>query len=62
MWRRRCACWEAINVSKLLTIVYLLELIAGAKEFNLGFSGMSMTPEQMTSNLKVRTRRCESRT
>ncbi|KNG46059.1 integral membrane protein [Stemphylium lycopersici] len=44
--------WTMIGAA-LLTIVYLLELIAGAKEFNLGFSGMSMTPEQVTSNLKL---------
>lgn len=31
----------------------MLEVVAGAKEFKSGFSGMSMTPQQMKSNLKV---------
>jgi hypothetical protein len=30
-----------------------MELIAGAKEFKLGFSGMRLTPEEMASNIKV---------
>jgi hypothetical protein len=34
-------------------MVFLLELIVGAKEFKLGFSGMDLTPEQMVSNIKV---------
>jgi hypothetical protein len=34
-------------------MVFLLELIVGAKEFKAGFSGMSITPEQMASNIKV---------
>jgi hypothetical protein len=36
-----------------LTIVFLLELIAGAAEFKLGFSGMRLTPAEMVSNIKV---------
>ncbi|CAO2652639.1 Nn.00g009220.m01.CDS01 [Neocucurbitaria sp. VM-36] len=44
--------WTMIAAATL-TIVFLLELIAGAKEFKAGFSGMSITPEQMISNLKL---------
>jgi hypothetical protein len=36
-----------------LTMVFLLELIVGAKEFKAGFSGMSITTELMASNMKV---------
>jgi len=36
-----------------LTIVLMLELIAGAKEFKLGFSAMNLSEEQMASSLKV---------
>jgi hypothetical protein len=36
-----------------LTMVFLLEIIVGAKEFKAGFSGMSITSEQMASNIKV---------
>jgi hypothetical protein len=32
----------------------MLELIAGAKEFKLGFSGMRLTQAEMASNIKVR--------
>jgi hypothetical protein len=41
------------NNLQMLTVVFLLELIAGAKEFKLGFSGMRLTPEEMASNIKV---------
>ncbi|KAH7389960.1 hypothetical protein BKA66DRAFT_510953 [Pyrenochaeta sp. MPI-SDFR-AT-0127] len=44
--------WTMIAAASL-TIVFLLELIVGAKKFKLGFSGMSMTPEQMVSNIQL---------
>ncbi|KAF1844422.1 uncharacterized protein K460DRAFT_163848 [Cucurbitaria berberidis CBS 394.84] len=44
--------WTMIGAA-VLTIVFFLELIVGAKEFKLGFSGMSITPEEMASNLKL---------
>jgi hypothetical protein len=34
-------------------VVFLLELIAGATEFKLGFSGMRLSQEEMASNVKV---------
>ncbi|KAF2828231.1 hypothetical protein CC86DRAFT_289689, partial [Ophiobolus disseminans] len=36
-----------------LTMVLLLELCAGAREFKLGFSAMNLSPEQMASSLKL---------
>jgi hypothetical protein len=41
-----------------LTIVFLLQLVVGAKEFKLGFSGMNLTPDQMASNIKVSSLTC----
>lgn len=36
-----------------LTVVLLLEIIIGANAFNLGFSGMSLTTDQMTGTIQV---------
>ncbi|OAL44404.1 hypothetical protein IQ07DRAFT_250802 [Pyrenochaeta sp. DS3sAY3a] len=44
--------WTMIAAATL-TIVLLLELIAGAKEFDLGFSGLNLTQEQMIGSLKI---------
>ena len=38
---------------KTLTIVLLLQLVAGAIEFKLGFSGLRLNSDQMASNIKV---------
>jgi hypothetical protein len=41
------------NVMKTLTIVLLLQIVAGAIEFKLGFSGLRLSQDQMASNIKV---------
>jgi hypothetical protein len=38
---------------QVLTIVFLLQLIAGSKEFKIGFSGMNLTEAQMAGTIKV---------
>jgi hypothetical protein len=48
-----CEQLDVAHGSQILTMVFLLELIAGAKEFKLGFSGMHLTPSEMTSNIQV---------
>ncbi|KAF2028875.1 hypothetical protein EK21DRAFT_68843 [Setomelanomma holmii] len=44
--------WTMVAAATL-TIVFLLELIAGAHEFKLGFSAMNITSEQMVGNIKL---------
>ncbi|KAH7071742.1 hypothetical protein FB567DRAFT_209900 [Paraphoma chrysanthemicola] len=44
--------WTMVAAATL-TIVFLLELVAGAKEFKLGFSAMNLTPDQMVSNIQL---------
>lgn len=40
-------------MTQFLTVMYLLEVIGGVKELNLGFGVMSMSSQQTTSNTKV---------
>ncbi|EDU43709.1 conserved hypothetical protein [Pyrenophora tritici-repentis Pt-1C-BFP] len=43
--------WTMIAAT-VCTVVFLVEIVAGAKELKLGFSAMSMTPTQMVNNIK----------
>ncbi|KAF2864953.1 hypothetical protein BDV95DRAFT_600138 [Massariosphaeria phaeospora] len=44
--------WTMIGAA-VLTIVFLLEVIAGSKHYMMGFGGLSLTPELMKSNIKM---------
>ncbi|KAL7777830.1 hypothetical protein CFE70_004501 [Pyrenophora teres f. teres 0-1] len=44
--------WTMIAAA-VFTVVFLVEIVAGAKELKLGFSAMSMTPAQMVNNIKL---------
>ncbi|KAI2480482.1 hypothetical protein Ptr902_07521 [Pyrenophora tritici-repentis] len=44
--------WTMIAAT-VCTVVFLVEIVAGAKELKLGFSAMSMTPTQMVNNIKL---------
>jgi hypothetical protein len=50
---RNCKKQTPPNVYQLLTIAFMLELVIGAKEFKLGFSGMKLTPAEMAGNIQV---------
>ncbi|EOA85492.1 uncharacterized protein SETTUDRAFT_91639 [Exserohilum turcica Et28A] len=44
--------WTMV-LATFLTVMYLLEVIGGVKELNLGFGVMSMSSQQTTSNTKL---------
>ncbi|KAH3999904.1 hypothetical protein HBI81_052550 [Parastagonospora nodorum] len=44
--------WIMVTAATL-TIVLLLQIVAGAIEFKLGFSGLRLSPDQMASNIKL---------